>query len=119
MGIVQQTEAQRRLCKGHDYMVPLHPPGRPEDATACIDIFEFPNRPCELPFVWISPVQAGIVCELQGKRLCTQQEWTTACAGDAAGGPDRNYAYGDKLDLGVCNTNKSAPALNGQKCDPD
>ncbi|HQP35970.1 MAG TPA: hypothetical protein PLI95_12340, partial [Polyangiaceae bacterium] len=26
-GIVLQTGEQRRLCKGHDYMVPLHPPG--------------------------------------------------------------------------------------------
>ena len=118
-GITLQTDEQKRLCKGREYMVPIYPHGRPEEATACIDVFEFPNRPCELPFVWISPVQASIVCELQGKRLCTQQEWSTACAGDPGGGADQKYAYGEKLDLEVCNTNKSAPAVNGQKCDPD
>lgn len=118
-GLTLQTPEQRRTCRDHENMVPIHPAGHPEQAKVCIDIFEFPNRACELPFVWISPVQALIACELQGKRLCTQQEWTLACAGDPEGGADQLYAYGQELDLKVCNTSKSAPVVNAQKCDPD
>ena len=46
---------------------------------------------------------------LQGKRLCTQQEWSLACRSDPAGGADSTYAYGDELDLARCNTNKPRP----------
>jgi formylglycine-generating enzyme len=55
------------------------------------------------------------VCHAQGKRLCTQDEWNLACRADPGGGPDRVYAYGDELDLTVCNTNKSRVA--GPFCD--
>ena len=46
-----------------------------------------------------TPAQARRLCELQGKRLCTQDEWNLACRGDPDGGADRVYAYGDELDL--------------------
>lgn len=118
-GIPLQTEEQRRLCRGRLNMVPVYDNGNAESAKACIDIFEFPNQPCELPFVWISPAQAAIACELQGKRLCTQHEWSTACAADPSGGEPSLYAYGPDLDLTACNTNKSAPKVNAQKCDPE
>jgi formylglycine-generating enzyme len=118
-GLTLQTEDQRRLCRGQPNMVPVYGDGNPASAKVCIDIFEFPNRPCELPFVWISPAQASITCELQGKRLCTQQEWSTACAADPSAGAPSLYAYGPQLDLAACNTNKSAPKVNEQKCDPD
>lgn len=105
-GVVLQTEAQRARC-GSPYMVPVYRNGDPDSATYCIDVFEFPNRPCELPFVWTAPTHAQTMCALQGKRLCTQPEWQLACRGDPAGGADRIYAYGDELDLSVCNTNKA------------
>ena len=103
-GIVIQTPEQRAACGGAENMVPVSLPGKA--ATFCIDVFEFPNKACELPFVWVPPSYAKKVCELQGKRLCAQWEWSTACRGDPAGGPDRRYAYGDKLDLEICHTNK-------------
>ena len=59
--------------------------------------------------VWVTPTQAERVCQIAGKRLCTQDEWTLACKGDPAGGADRVYAYGDTLDLSICNTNKPHP----------
>jgi hypothetical protein len=105
--VVIQTAEQRARC-GADAMVPVWPRGGSlETARTCIDVFEFPNKACELPFVFITPSQALQVCRAQGKRLCTQDEWNTACRGDPAGGADRVYAYGDDLDLTVCNTNKS------------
>lgn len=104
-GTVLQTDEQRARCGGPN-MVPIFKNGDPNSATYCMDVFEFPNKPCELPFVYTAPTHARTMCALQGKRLCTQGEWQLACRGDPAGGADRAYAYGDELDLTVCNTNK-------------
>jgi formylglycine-generating enzyme len=100
--VVIQTEEQRRVC-GAENMVPVWAKGK--DPTFCIDVFEFPNKTCELPWVWTAPAQAKRVCELQGKRLCADTEWNLACRADPEGGPDRRYAYGDELDLDICHTN--------------
>jgi len=113
-GITLQTEEQRGIC-GFENMVPIYKRGRKKPKT-CIDIFEFPNKPCELPMVWAAPIQAKIICEMQGKRLCSQEEWTLACRGDPEGGKDRKFAYGDEMDLEVCNTNKPAKE-NSPDCD--
>jgi formylglycine-generating enzyme required for sulfatase activity len=114
-GVVIQTPEQRAAC-GADNMVPVW--GRGEDLAAarfCIDVFEYPNRPCELPFVFVTPSQAATICQAEDKRLCRQDEWNLACRGDPSGAPDRVYAYGDDLDLTICNTNKSRG--NGPFCD--
>lgn len=102
-GIVIQTPEQREKCGGHENMVPVWVKGK--EPWFCIDVFEFPNKACELPFVWVPPTRAKAICELQGKRLCSQIEWQIACRGDPDGGPDRRYAYGDRLDLEICHTN--------------
>jgi hypothetical protein len=108
-GIVLQTEEQKAQCKGMPNMVPIYRKGDKGSATYCIDQFEFPNKPCELPFVWAAPAFAQTTCALQGKRLCTDKEWNTACSADPAGGPDTKFAYGDQMDLTICNTNKARP----------
>lgn len=100
--VVIQTPEQRAKC-GAENMVPVWIKGK--EAWFCIDVFEFPNKACELPFVWTPPTLAKKVCELQGKRLCAQTEWNIACRGDPEGGEDQRYAYGDKLDLDICHTN--------------
>jgi formylglycine-generating enzyme len=110
-----QTPEQRERC-GAENMVPVWQRGGSMlSASFCIDVFEFPDRPCELPFVFVTPAQAERICRAQGKRLCTQDEWDLACRGDPNGGPDRVYAYGDDLDLRICNTDKSR--RNGPFCD--
>ncbi len=112
------TAEDEALC-GAPMMKPI-PGKKGHRPRACIDVFEFPNQPCELPFVWTAPTQAGAVCELVGKRLCNQDEWTSACRADPGGGKDSVYAYGDELDLTICNTNQSAAKEGPQgKCDPD
>jgi hypothetical protein len=114
-GVVLQTPEQRSRC-GAEGMVPVWERGGNIDtARYCIDVFEFPNKPCELPFVFITPTHAVKVCHAEGKRLCTQDEWNLSCRADPAGGADRVYAYGDEMDLAVCNTNKSR--ATGPTCD--
>ncbi len=102
-GITLQTPEQHATC-GAENMVPVWLSG--QAPWFCIDVFEFPNRPCELPVVWAPPTRAKTVCELQGKRLCSQVEWNLACRGDPAGAHDSHYAYGNRLDLSLCNTHK-------------
>lgn len=112
-GVILQTPLQRTICGG-PWEVPIHT-GDPSRATACIDVFEYPNRPCVLPFVYSHAIMARRLCALAGKRLCTQEEWNTACEADPAGGPPRKYAYGDTLDLKVCHTGRPKSV----KCDVD
>lgn len=102
-GVVLQTPDQRKVC-GADYMVPIYKDGKAETAKTCVDVFEFPNRPCELPVVWIAPSRANEVCQIQGKRLCTQDDWVLACRGNPEGPDLQEYAYGSDLDLTACHT---------------
>ncbi|MGC9418660.1 MAG: SUMF1/EgtB/PvdO family nonheme iron enzyme [Rhodovulum sp.] len=71
-----------RIC-GAKFMAPLYDPAtqRPEDATACIDQFEYPNIPCAYPVVWVKAREAAEICAAEGKRLCDAHEWEGACAG--------------------------------------
>ena len=112
-GVILQTPLQRKIC-GAPWEVPIHT-GDPAKATTCIDAFEYPNRPCVLPFVYSHAIMARRLCALAGKRLCTQEEWNVACEADPNGGPPRKYAYGDTLDLKVCNTGR----VKSPKCDVD
>ncbi|NNF71595.1 MAG: hypothetical protein HKN02_05310 [Rhodobacteraceae bacterium] len=83
-----------RIC-GAKYMAPLYDPRseRPEDATACIDQFEFPNIPCTYPVVWVRAVEAAQICSAMGKRICDAHEWEGACAG-ALEPPDYRFGIG-------------------------
>jgi len=122
-----------KVCGGA-FMAPLFDPAKetPEQARACIDQFEFPGIPCEVPVVWIRASEAAAVCEALGKRLCDAHEWEGACAGallapDYRFGPDgrrdagaavgrmrathnrahqadRSWSYGPAFRKGVCGT---------------
>lgn len=45
--------------------------------------------------------EARRACEAAGYRLCTEREWTRACAGP---GTPRKFAYGDRYEPERCNT---------------
>jgi hypothetical protein len=79
------------VCGG-PFMAPLYDPSKesPEQARVCIDQFEFPDLPCEVPVVWIRASEAAAVCEAVGKRLCDAHEWEGACAG-ALKAPDYRF----------------------------
>lgn len=57
----------------------------------CIDRFEYPNLAGQYPLVYVSWYEAVELCEEQGKRLCSEDEWTFACEGEEG----RPYPYGD------------------------
>jgi hypothetical protein len=68
----------------------------------CIDRWEAPNQPGEKPLVMESAVTAEQWCLKKGKRLCTEDEWDTACEGPTKS----TYPYGDTHVAGRCNDDK-------------
>jgi formylglycine-generating enzyme len=64
----------------------------------CIDRLEYPNRAGEYPVIMVNWREAGAHCSEQGKRLCTEDEWTFACEGEEA----RPYSTGFTRDRHAC-----------------
>ncbi|MFO0759785.1 MAG: SUMF1/EgtB/PvdO family nonheme iron enzyme [Byssovorax sp.] len=57
------------------------------------------SRPGVIPQAYISGKQAETACRASGKRLCSSDEWQTACRG-----PDNTtFPYGNERRAGVCN----------------
>jgi len=57
------------------------------------------------PQAYISGAQAALACEHAGKRLCTAEEWVTACRGPN----NTRYPYGNTRQAGVCNDRFDRP----------
>jgi len=64
----------------------------------CIDRFEYPNRHGAYPWIMVDWNEASGLCARDGKRLCTELEWTFACEGDEA----LPYPYGYRRDPEAC-----------------
>lgn len=64
----------------------------------CIDRFEYPNRRGEYPLIFVTWYEAKALCSAEGKRLCTEDEWTFACEGEEA----VPYPYGYTRDDTAC-----------------
>ena len=58
----------------------------------CIDRFEYPNRAGANPIVMVDWYEAAALCAGEGKRLCTEDEWTFACEGEEATPYPNGYA---------------------------
>jgi len=65
----------------------------------CIDTYEYPNRKGERPQVNFKFPEAQRLCAAEGKRVCTETEWTMACEGPEY----KPYPYGYTRDSKVCN----------------
>lgn len=52
-----------------------------------------------VPNGYMSGMVAETACKNAGKRLCSEEEWVTACRGEA----DRKFPYGDTYEPGRCN----------------
>jgi len=60
------------------------------------------------PNGYVSGDAAAKACANAGKRLCTQEEWVTACRGEK----NQKFPYGDRYEQGRCNVfRESHPAL--------
>jgi len=76
--------------------------GKPEPKNYCIDRFEYPNELGQWPLVAVTWDDAQNICSKEGKRLCTEEEWTLACEG-----PERKpYPFGYTRDRTACNFDK-------------
>jgi hypothetical protein len=64
----------------------------------CIDRFEYPNRRGAYPLIYVTWNEAAALCAGDGKRLCTEDEWTFACEGEEA----LPYPYGYERDDAAC-----------------
>lgn len=70
--------------------------------TSCIDRYEAPNIPGAKPLVMQTADEAEAYCERHKKRLCTEDEWISACEG----GERRAYPYGGDHEEARCNDDK-------------
>ncbi|HVI40878.1 MAG TPA: SUMF1/EgtB/PvdO family nonheme iron enzyme [Anaerovoracaceae bacterium] len=64
----------------------------------CIDQYEYPNQKGQYPMIFVNWYEAKHLCEVQGKRLCTETEWTFSCEGEEA----LPYPYGYVRDKNIC-----------------
>lgn len=70
-------------------------------------------RPFVTPQGYLSYHLAKQVCSLAGKRLCTRDEWITACQGER----QTRFPYGDQYVAGRCNIHRAlhpAATLHGE-----
>ena len=68
----------------------------------CVELYEAPNRRGAKPLVMQSANDAVSWCADHRKRLCTEDEWISACEGDE----HREYPYGETHVDGRCNDDK-------------
>jgi formylglycine-generating enzyme required for sulfatase activity len=77
----------------------------------CVDIYEWPNKKGAMPQPYVSLYQAMDSCFSVRKRLCTTEEWTTAC-----GGPEKwKYLYGENYEWNTCVTRDTAVLRSGSR----
>ncbi len=62
------------------------------------------SAPGVIPNGYVTGHEAALACANAGKRLCTEQEWVTACQGEG----QRQFPYGNKYEWGTCNVFREA-----------
>jgi hypothetical protein len=77
----------------------------------CIDRYEWPNKRGLRPMSHISIYHAMDSCFTAGKRLCTTDEWSLACAGAYSW----KYPYGDSYEPNACVTRDTSVQVSGDK----
>jgi hypothetical protein len=70
---------------------------------ACMDRFEAPNAEGALPLAMQTAIEGQAWCEARGKRLCTEDEWISACEGKQ----HSKYPYGNTYVAHRCNDDKT------------
>jgi hypothetical protein len=87
------------------------PPGVNEKPffKVCIDKYEYPNRKGSMPRTSVSFDEACSLCAQQGKRLCTDEEWTWGCSGVHG----LAYPYGKSFVQDRCNNDTRSIVMSG------
>ncbi len=80
----------------------------------CMDRFEYPNAKGAYPWIGVSWYEATELCESEGKRLCSENEWTFACEGEEA----MPYPYGYTRDATACVVDKMWRPFNEAAMQP-
>jgi len=96
------TDEARDVCER--YAPDVLCEGRLQRRRFCIDVFEYPNLAGVRPAVMADFDEAARACAVEGKRLCTVEEWEFACEG-AQMWP---YPYGVERDSTACNIDRPA-----------
>ncbi|HEX2880015.1 MAG TPA: SUMF1/EgtB/PvdO family nonheme iron enzyme [Polyangiaceae bacterium] len=73
----------------------------------CIDRYEYPNLAAVVPATLISFEEAKKTCDAEGKRLCTDREWTQACIDLPAGATEQQEYGGGRCNYGAGNVSRS------------
>jgi formylglycine-generating enzyme required for sulfatase activity len=97
---VDWIEQNRDRCRRYDEKTLCE--GLKVEKRFCIDRYEFPNQAGAYPAVMTSWVEAERACKLEGKRLCTESEWTFACEGERM----LPHPYGYERDASACNIDR-------------
>jgi len=97
--------ASDNVCGKNAYPVPVN------GKNVCVDAYEYPNKPDELPKDMVSQEEAVALCAKEGKHLCSIDEWQAACRGK----DNSKYSYGDAYKQNKCNTNTKAAKRVGRK----
>lgn len=85
-----------------------------QKVDVCMDRFEYPNRKGEWPIIMVSWYEARDACKAEGKRLCTEDEWTFACEGEEA----TPYPNGYARDPEACLNDRPWKEFHGEQLMP-
>ena len=90
--------------------------GPVKEINVCMDMYEAPNKRGQKPYVMKSYKMAKSWCEKRSRRMCSEEEWETACEGPEK----RPLAYGWSVDKKLCNSDKQWQPFDAKKLnDPD
>lgn len=92
-------------CGENAYPVPV------KGKMVCVDAFEYPNKPEELPRDMVTQEDAVNLCAKSGKRLCSLDEWQSACQGK----DKMRYPYGNRYEQSYCATAQKKVERVGRK----
>jgi len=87
---------KKTIC--HEFQAPAVCTGSKVKKRFCVDTYEYPNKKGERPEVMNDFPHAQRLCAAQGKRVCTETEWTMACEGPSY----KPYPYGYVRDPNKC-----------------
>jgi hypothetical protein len=103
--------AQNKKTICHEFEAPAACVGTKEHKRFCMDTYEYPNKKGERPAVMNDFPHAQRLCAAQGKRVCTETEWTMACEGPSY----KPYPYGYIRDPNKCRGDRTYRFPNVKK----